>query len=224
MSSYGRAAVIHHAIESVLAQTYANWELAIVADCTPDDTAGAVAPYCAEDPRIRFHNFAVRVHDTGSATKNYGIREMSRGELVAYLDDDDRYRPQALETFVRHFRDHPSCVIAYGRVSYRDKDTGRRILGNPFRRWLHGYSREKLQRYNFIDINCVAHRRSLMDEVGWFRSDVFLNDWDMWRRVSALHDFDYIPKVLTERYVSEAPFLRRAVVKGWDILLHGRRT
>jgi glycosyltransferase involved in cell wall biosynthesis len=224
MSSYGRADVIGLAIESVQAQTYTNWELAIVADCTPDNTGEVVARYTAKDPRVRFHNFAVRVHDTGSATKNHAIREMSRGELVSYLDDDDRYLPHALETFVKHFLSHPEAVIAYGRVSYRDKTTGRRMLGNPFRRWMHAYSKEKLARYNFIDINCVMHRRSLMDEVGWFRSDVFLNDWDMWKRVSQLHDFDFIDEVLTERFVDEPPFLRRAFVKGWDILRHGRRT
>ncbi len=222
MSTYNRAGVIRRALESVVAQTYQDWELCVVGHATPDRTAEVVAS--VGDPRIRFHNLDHRVPDTGSATKNYALEHMATGEWVSYLDDDDAFLPHNLATFVAAAQAHPDEVFFYARSRYRDARTGRPILGNPFRRWLHGYSREKLQRYNFLDINCVMHRRSLVDEVGMFKPEFYFNDYELWLRISERHDFHYINAVLTDRFVSEPPFLARAWRKGLHLLRHGRST
>ena len=222
MGTFNRAGLIGRAIESVLAQDYSDWELLVIGHCTPDNTAEVVARF--GDPRIRFYNMPYRIPDRGSATKNYGIRNYARGEYIAYLDDDDRYRRGFLSTMVGYLEAHPEAQIVYCRSMYRDRRTGRRVWGNPFQRWLHDYSRDKLQKYNFLNVNCVVHRKRLLDEVGYWKPEFYFNDYELWLRISRKYDFHYVNRVLVETFVEEPPFVVRMFTKGWRILRHGRRT
>ena len=196
----------------------------IVGDCTPDRTEEVVASF--NDPRLRFHNLEKKSPpgSHGSIAKNYALQEMARGPWIAYLDDDDAYRHDFLKVMVESLQSHPEACFAYCRCMYRDKRTGKRIIGNPFQRWLHGYSREKLQRYNFIDTDCVIHARRLMDEVGFWNPAYYFDDYELWLRISAKHDLHYVNRVLVEKYVEEPPFLTRLFTKGWKILQSGRTT
>jgi glycosyltransferase involved in cell wall biosynthesis len=221
MGTYKRADIIGRAIQSVLDQDFSDWELIVVGCATPDNTEQVVRSF--NDPRIRFHNLEKFVDDTGSATKNQGLK-MARGKYICYLDDDDTYTPDHISVFVKYMEKHPDAKLAYCRSCYRDKKTGRRIWGNPFQRWMHGYAKEKLQRYNFLNVNCVTHRKDLIDEVGYWRSERRMNDYDLWLRVSEKYDFHYINKVLANTYVSEPPFFERLVSKGLWLLKKGRHT
>lgn len=223
-STYNRAGLLGRAIESVLAQDYPDWEMNIVGDCTPDNTAEVVAGY--EDPRLHFFNLPEKSppRSHGAIAKNHAIQKMSSGKYIAYLDDDDRYRPNYLRVMVDYLESHHDAQLAYCRCLYRDKTTGRRMLGNPFQRWMHNYSKEKLKRYNFIDTDCVVHRRSLLDEVGGWNPDFYFDDYELWRRISERYDLHYINRVLVEKYVNEPPFLVRLFSKGLTILRSGRST
>ena len=222
MGTYNRAGVIGRAIESVLSQDFQDWELVVVGDKTPDNTSEVVAAF--KDPRIQFHNMPEHAGDRGSATKNYGIRNFARGACIAYLDDDDRYKPKFLSTMIGYMTSHPDVQIAYCRSMYRDVKTGRRVCGNPFQRWMHGYSKEKLKRYNFLNVNCVVHRKNLLDEVGYWKPEFYFNDYELWLRISGKYDFHHVNRALVETYVDEPPFLVRMFTKGWKILRGGRTT
>lgn len=223
-STYNRAEVIRQAIESVLRQDFHDWEMNIVGDCTPDDTAGTIASY--NDSRLHFYNLPVKSPpgSHGAIAKNHALQQMSRGEYIAYLDDDDIYRPDYLSTMLGFMRSHPDVAFAYCRCMYRDKKTGRRLWGNPFQRWMHGYSREKLKRYNFIDTDCVVHKRSILEEVGYWDPAYYFDDYELWLRISERYDLHHLNKVLVEKFVDEPPFLVRALRKGWGILRYGRTT
>ncbi len=223
-STYNRAPILRRAIDSVRAQDYTDWEMLIVGDCTPDDTGAVVAAY--GDPRLRFYNLPEksppRAH--GAIAKNHAIQQMARAPWIAYLDDDDRYRPNYLSAMMAYLDQHPACRLVYCRATYLDKRTGRRIWGNPFQRWMHGYSRAKLERYNFIDTDCVIHRRDLIDEVGGWDPHYYFDDYELWLRISARYELHHLNRVLVEKFVDEPPFLKRLFVKGLQILWHGRRT
>ncbi len=223
-STYNRAGIIRRAMDSVRAQTFGDWEHIIVGDCTPDNTAEVVAS--VGDPRFRFFNLPEksppRAH--GAIAKNHGILKMARGQFIAYLDDDDAYKPEFLTVMMGFLTAHPEAHVAYCRSEYRDKKTGRKLWGNPFQRWMHGYSKEKLQRYNFLNTNCVIHRKTVVDEVGYWNPEYYFDDYDLWLRMSARYDFHYVNRVLVETYVSEPPFLARLFTKGWSVLRHGRHT
>lgn len=223
-STYNRAEMIRHAIASVRTQDYQAWEMLVVGDCTPDDTAGTVSSY--GDPRLHFYNLPVKSPpgSHGSIAKNHAIFNMAKGQYIAYLDDDDIYRPNYLSTMMGYAERHPEAALLYCRCMYRDKTTGKKVSGNPFQRWMHGYSREKLKRYNFIDTDCVVHKRSVLNEVGGWNPDFYFDDYELWLRISERYDFHYLNRVLVEKFVSEPPFLARLLTKGLNILSHGRKT
>ncbi|MDR0993488.1 MAG: glycosyltransferase [Verrucomicrobiota bacterium] len=224
-STYNRADVLRRAIDSVLAQRVeANWEMCIVGDCTPDHTEEVVASY--RDERLRFYNLPEksppRAH--GALAKNHGIFHMSRAPYIAYLDDDDAYHPDFLRVMLRAVRRQPHQPVFYCRSQYRDKKTGRKIWGNPFQPWLHRWNREKLMRYNFINTANVVHTRALVEEVGGWNSQDYFDDYDLWKRMSARHDFRYVNRPLVINYVEDCPpFFKRMFTKGIRILKHGRR-
>lgn len=222
-STYNRSRLLRRAIDSVRAQREApEWEMCIVGDCTPDDTAEVVASY--GDERLRFYNLLEksppRAH--GAIAKNFGIFKMARGEWIAYLDDDDEYAPDFLRVMFGAVEGNPGCQLAYCRAEYRDKDTGKKIWGNPF----HGalkFSRERLARYNFLVSNGVLHSRALIEETGGWNPGDYFDDYDLWKRMAEKHDFLFVNKALCVVYTKADPFFKRLVTKGVKILLHGRR-
>ena len=222
-STYNRSAALRRAIASVRAQRgFDDWEMCIVGDCTPDDSAAVVASF--GDDRLRFFNLPVksppRAH--GALAKNHGLFQMARAPQVAYLDDDDEYRPDFLRVMMAAAAKHPECPLVYCRARYLDKDTGRRLWGNPF----HGalkWSRDNLMKYNYLVSNGVVHRRSLLDEVGGWNPDDYFDDYDLWKRIAARHDFHFVNQALCVVRTQADPFWKRLFTKGWKILRHGRR-
>ncbi len=220
-STYNRADVISRAITSVLAQTFEDWEMCIVGDCTPDHTEEVVNRF--QDERIRFYNLEEKsppgAH--GAIAKNYAIQKMSRGKYIAYLDDDDAYRPDYLKSMLGFIESIPGCEAAYCRGRFVDKDTGKRVMGNPFQGWLQRYSKEKLRRYNFINTNWVMHRKSLLERVGYWNPKTFFDDYDLWLRISDVTDFHYLNRVLVDNYIEEEPFFVRAWSKSLKMMKAG---
>ena len=96
IATYNRSQPLRHAIQSVLAQTFADWEVIVVGDACTDDTAVCVAAF--EDSRIRFVNLPERF-GYQSGPNNHGL-SLARGNLVAFLNHDDLYFSDHLEVCV----------------------------------------------------------------------------------------------------------------------------
>src|SRR5215204_1328714 len=111
---YNQAHFLGEAIESVLAQSYPNFEIIVVDDGSPDNTSEVAASY----PRVRL----VRQENQGlSAARNSGLAR-SEGEYVVFLDADDRLLPGALQAGLECFEAHPKCAFVYGRCSRIRRD------------------------------------------------------------------------------------------------------
>jgi glycosyltransferase involved in cell wall biosynthesis len=101
------------AIESVLAQTYLNWELLLVDDGSFDASTAIAREYAARYPAIRYLEHPGH-HNLGmSASRNLGIRSIA-GEYVAFLDADDVYLPEKLARQTAILARHPSAAMVYG--------------------------------------------------------------------------------------------------------------
>lgn len=101
--TYNSARFIAETIESVLAQTYQNWEMIIADDCSTDDTVDIVSRYAAKDGRIRLCRL-----DTNSGAgvaRNRSIAE-ARGRYIAFLDSDDLWLPRKLERQLAFMREN----------------------------------------------------------------------------------------------------------------------
>ena len=98
MPAFNAAAFISESIDSVLRQTYRDWELIIVNDCSSDSTSDIVRGYREQDPRI-----IILTNDRNqgvSMTRNRGVRE-AKGDWIAFLDSDDLWTPDKLERQMR---------------------------------------------------------------------------------------------------------------------------
>ena len=106
--TYNGAGLLGEAIQSVLAQTYPNYEAIIVNDASPDHTSEVVKQF--NDPRLKYI-----VHDTneGAVAARKTALRFSTGELIALLDQDDMFHPEKLETHVAFLEAHPSFGVSY---------------------------------------------------------------------------------------------------------------
>lgn len=167
---------LRHAIESVFAQVYENWELCIADDAsTVEHVPKVLDEYAQLDERVR----VVRRDTNGgiSAASNCSL-EMARGELFALLDHDDMLRPHSLLLAVREFDNTPGLGLVYS-----DADT---VDEAGLRRW--HYFKPDWNPTPLLAQNYVCHltviRADLVRDVGGFRSEYDgSQDWDLALRV-----------------------------------------
>ena len=120
---YDSGDFIGRTIESVLAQTYTNWEMVITDDCSKDNGPAIVESYAAKDPRIRL----IRLDENGGPglSRNISIQN-AKGRYIAFLDSDDTWRPDKLERQLE-LMEKKGCGVVYS--SYYTCDENDRITG-----------------------------------------------------------------------------------------------
>ena len=141
MPSWNTAPFIGESIRSVLAQTYPNWELIIVDDCSTDDTDAVVASFA--DERIRYFK---NEHNLGAAlTRNRALQE-AQGEWIAFLDSDDLWTPDKLEKQIAFMKEN-DCPLSYTEYEKIDEE------GEPLNVYVSGpdtVNRKRMYRYDYI--------------------------------------------------------------------------
>ena len=112
-SAYNASKTIKTTIESVLSQTYKNWELIVVNDASSDNTSEIVLSYCEKDSRIKLIN-----HETNQGaglSRRTGISNIS-GEYMTFLDSDDYLSPETLEVLLYFIEKYDVDIVAPGYV------------------------------------------------------------------------------------------------------------
>lgn len=126
MPSYNTAPYIKQTIQSVLDQTYTNWELIIVDDCSTDNTDEVVDTI--KDCRIRY--FKNEKNSGAAISRNKALRK-AKGQWIAYLDSDDLWMPEKLEKQIK-FMEENGCAFSYTNYEEIDVDgnkTGVKVTG-----------------------------------------------------------------------------------------------
>lgn len=135
---YGVEKYIGATVQSVLDQTYQNWELLIVDDGSPDRSIEISQQF--KDPRIKI----IRQPNRGAnAARNNGIRH-AQGDYLAFLDGDDIWLPEKLEKHVAHLDNSPSVGLSFSRSAFIDEE------GQP----LGIYQMPKLKDITIPDLIC----------------------------------------------------------------------
>lgn len=116
MPSYNTAQYITETIQSVINQTYQNWELIIVDDCSTDDTDIVVGKI--KDPRIKYIK---NQRNSGAAVSRNRALKIANGRWVAFLDSDDLWKPEKLEKQIR-FMTKKKCYFSYTDYEEIDAD------------------------------------------------------------------------------------------------------
>ncbi len=190
MAAKNYARFLPTAVESVIAQTFAGWELVVVDDGSTDATPAAVKPFLS-DPRIHYHRSDVLGQ---SRAKNLGIR-LSRGQFVAFLDADDAWHPTKLAKQLPLFY-KPTVGVVYCRRSLID-EAGNALPPRPRTPLPRGRVLAEMFAYNFVCFSSVVVRRTVFDHVGAFDPTWDLAiDYELWLRVAAQYGFDLVDEEL----------------------------
>jgi glycosyltransferase involved in cell wall biosynthesis len=190
---YNQAHFLSEAIESVLSQSYAHFEVIVVDDGSTDDTAEVGSSFGAKDARVRL----IRQQNVGLArARNRGLAE-SKGEYVVFLDSDDRLLGEALEVGVRELSSHPECAFVSGRCRFIAAD------GSPILRLkqeiVEGDPHIELLRAGPILVPAVTYRRWVFDAVGGFdESYRAAEDYALYYRVAGRFPIRFHDAVVAE--------------------------
>lgn len=188
MATYNRADRIGNAVRSVLAQTHENWELLVIDDASTDDTAAVVSSF--GDPRI----FRLTLpFNCGSPARprNIGL-QLARGDFIAYIDDDNTWRPEHLLRLIEATCCHPSAAGAYaGKAHHLPDGTIEEILDPE-----HG-----------MDTQDGLHTRAALAAVpeGWVGANYTHEDVEFWGKIRSRNagGLVWVPEVLSDYYIHE---------------------
>jgi glycosyltransferase involved in cell wall biosynthesis len=175
--AYNSAAVIGSAVGSVLAQGYDDWELIVADDGSTDDTAEVASAL----ERVRL----VRAERNGgpAAARNLALSHAS-GELVAFLDADDRWLPDYLETQLARYDAERGSRQPVGLLACDARIEGvQGTYAEQFRRGIEPITLERVLRRNVIYISAMVTREA-GEVAGWFDESLFgTEDHDLWIKI-----------------------------------------
>ena len=188
LPTYNRASVIGRAIASVVAQTYPHWELIVVDDASTDSTAQVVQQFA--DPRVYYVRLPFNCGHP-SRPRNIGW-QLARGVYIAYIDDDNAWRPDHLARLVAAAEAHPEAAGAYGGRCNHLPDGTTEDLVDPNRN---------------IDTGDGLHRRDLIELMPemWTETHFTNEDLEFWSRLRQRHPVGlvWVPHVLSDYYIHD---------------------
>jgi len=194
LATYNQAPWLDGAIASVRQQTLTDWELVVVDDGSTDDTAAVIARH-VDDARIRS---LTGPRAERAAARNRGIAASS-GDLVAFLDADDRWRPEKLARQTDALAAAPGAGFCYTIARFIDAADA----PLPVRKPPHAIAGDlfpALMRGNLIILASVVARRSCIAEAGGFDETLPVygcEDWDLWLRIARRHPAAVVDEELT---------------------------
>ena len=169
--TFNRAHLIGETLNSVLGQTYQNWECIVVDDGSSDKTAALMAEYLAKDIRFQFHHRPKNRLKGGNAARNYGF-EISKGEFINWLDSDDLLTPEKLDFQVDFFLGNRIEVHICQGQFFEENEKGNKVL--------HELWPEKFPdpNNNIIDSLLLESLRWPSGAPLWSRKAASVNLWD----------------------------------------------
>ncbi|MBU1087438.1 MAG: glycosyltransferase [Candidatus Omnitrophica bacterium] len=197
LPTYNRAGLISRAVKSILEQTYSDFELIVIDDCSTDATAPIISGF--NDPRIKY--IFLSKHNGAAFARNEGLK-IAFGEFIAFADSDDVWLKEKLEKQVKVLKNAPDDLgVVYSavwkvqskrKVFFPDRSLGLKRSGDIYKNLLFG---------NFLTIH-VLLRSTCLRRLGMFDEKLpCLQDWELWLRLAKKYKVFYInqPLVLVYR-------------------------
>lgn len=185
---YNGADFLTQSIDSVIAQTFTDWELIIVNDCSKDNSLEIMQQYAGKESRIRIINNEHNLKLPGAL--NRGFQE-AKGRYLTWTSHDNRMAPTMLEEFVSYLDNNPDkglVTACYAAFSLKNGETLYEVH--------HPDPQLHLPLFNCV---CYAfmYRREVLDTVGDYNTTLFLvEDYDYWVRIWQKYPVGKIYKVL----------------------------
>jgi len=199
LPTYNRCYILWRAVQSVLAQTYPWFELIIIDDASGDNTKKLVEYF--SDPRITY--IKLKKNHGPSGARNIGIKK-SIGTYISYIDSDNEWHKDYLETTFKAFKNNPDKVLVFCKKNYRLSIINEHGKVKNLRDELSGHKKyfdlKRLwQRKIIIDTNTLSHKKEIMKKTGdWDTKLHFWEDYEFTLRISRYYPkgFMYINRTL----------------------------
>lgn len=199
--THNRAAKLVQAIESILAQTYTEFEILVVDDQSADQTKQVVADMIKRDRRIKYF---LNPNKGANNARNFGIQNAS-GKYIAFLDDDDVWMKSKLEKQLHVFRYlGPEYGVVYCTFA-RKKTSGKILKRHPSRFSPHrsGDILNFLLKRNFITTSTIFVRADVFKKSGMFDPHYkSFQDWELLTRIARDFQFYFLDEILVHVYES----------------------
>lgn len=183
---YNGAENVASSINSVIGQSYSNWELVIVNDCSTDNTLNVILDFQKMDKRIKVLNNQTNMKLPKSL--NIGFRE-AKGDYLTWTSDDNMYKSNAIERMVSELEANRDIVMVFSDYTTIDKDNN--IINE-----IKIADQVILGLGNTIGA-CFLYTREIFDKVGFYDYNLFLaEDYDYWIRINKLGTIKHISEDL----------------------------
>lgn len=194
LPTYNSALFLDEAITSALNQTFTDFELIIVDNCSTDNSYDVIAKYL-HDKRVRYYKNETNIGVIGNFNK---CLSYASGEYIKLLCSDDKFHPEAIRKFVAVMEQFPNVELVAS--FYEDFGMVSRVWDIPLVHLVKGKTmiEEILYNYNYLGqpTNVMIRKSGL--KVGTFRPEYcWLSDWELWLRILTTGDCYIIPEVLT---------------------------
>jgi len=177
--AYNAEQFLDETLESVLSQTYENWECIIVNDGSTDNTESVAKKWCEKDARFRYF---YKENSGASDTRNLGIKE-ARGEFIAFLDADDLYMPNFLEVCLETLIKKDVDLVAPRMLSFTSVPNT--IIKNKYRKDTLYSGKEGVKFFlhrNRITIALLC-KKSVLEDLGYFTWHKKAEDFHCWLKM-----------------------------------------
>lgn len=196
LPTYNRAYCIKRSIDSILRQTYPDFELLVIDDCSTDGTEALVADIMRVDDRVQY--FKQPRNRGVAAARNEGIRR-AQCACIAFQDSDDVWKADKLEKQLRVLEGQPEIGLVYCTFEGKKKDgTLIHIPDDSMERSaLQGELYRLLLQGNVIDAPTSVVRRECLEQVGLFDEELIcLEDWELFLRIAKDWQIGYVDEAL----------------------------
>ena len=222
MPAYNAAAYLSQTIESVLSQSFTNFELIIIDDGSTDDTSEIAQKYSEIDNRVKV---LLQSNQGVSATRNKGI-SLSQSKYIAFIDADDKWFPENLKLHFEHLEKNPHLGVSYAKVEFLHPD------GNHTGKIARGRL-TKLQPQHFLyenptmTVSNIVVRRQVFEEVGCFDCTMsYSEDIDfLFRTACSRWKVEGIDQILLAYRTTQGGLSSQLykMEEGWEILMSKAR-
>ena len=162
-------------IDSVLAQSFQDWELIVVDDCSVDSTPDIIKKYVELDSRI--HGYRNEVNSKTPTTLNNGF-ERAQGSILAWTADDNRYYPDALQVLWDYMTQHPDADFVYTDVNFIDENG----------KYISTFAKDFVRMYyNCCAGGCFAFKKEIYERVGRYKKEFF-----------PIEDYEFVLRIMLE--------------------------
>ena len=183
MPSYKSERFISKTIESVLAQTYQNWQMIIVDDVSPDDSNEIIEEYCKKDSRIKL--IKLEKNSGPAVARNRAIEE-AKGKYIAFLDADDLWKPEKLEKQIK-FMEEKNCALSYSayETMSEEGELQNKYINPPLK-----ISYQDLLKSNYIGCLTAIYDTQKIGKV-YMPNISKRQDYGLWLKILRKTDFAY---------------------------------